>query len=247
MHRFFIPQNWIDNKKVTLVDDVAHQLKHVLRMQSGRKIIVLDSSGYEHYVNLTHVARNVVIGEIYDSQPAEGEPDLQITLYQGTLKAQKFEWVLQKGTELGIAEFVPVICERSVLSDVERADQKLARWRRIIKEAAEQSGRGRLPKLRPAMMFTQACQRAGQTPDPGLLAWEAEANTDLKSTLAAMTVLPRQISLFIGSEGGYTLDEVRLASGYNILPVGLGRRILRSETAGLVAAAAIFYEFGELT
>ena len=162
MHRFFISPEWIENRTVTLVDDVARQIRSVLRMQPGRKIVVLDNGGYEHYVTLRHVAKNVVTGEIYDSRPVESEPRLQLTLYQGTLKAQKFEWVLQKGTELGVTEFVPTICERSVLSDVENVDRKLERWARIIKEAAEQAGRGLLPKLRSARMFQQACQQAGQ-------------------------------------------------------------------------------------
>lgn len=246
MHRFFIPPEWINKKSVTLIDPVAHQLRTVLRMLPGRKIIVLDNSGYEHFVNLTHIAKNVVTGEIYDSRPARGEPTLRLTLYQGTLKAQKFEWILQKGTELGIAEFVPVICERSVLSDVESVDKKLVRWERIIQEAAEQSGRGTIPELRPAMMFRQACQRASKMAGLSLLAWEAEEKTDLKSTLTNVTATPEQVSLFIGSEGGFALDEARLASGYEIVPVGLGKRIFRAETAGLVAGAAIFYQFDQL-
>ena len=246
MHRFFISPEWIENRTVTLVDEVAHQIRAVLRMQPGRKIVVLDNGGYEHYVTLRHVAKNVVTGEIYDSRPVESEPRLQLTLYQGTLKAQKFEWVLQKGTELGVTEFVPTICERSVLSDVENVDRKLERWARIIKEAAEQAGRGLLPKLRSARMFQQACQQAGQRAGSTLIAWEAETNTDLKTALAATPTAPTEIGLFIGPEGGYTLDEVRLASGYGIIPVGLGKRILRAETAGLVGAAAIFYQFGDL-
>jgi 16S rRNA (uracil1498-N3)-methyltransferase len=246
MHRFFVPAEWIEKNKVTLMGRVAHQVKNVLRMRPGRKIIILDNSGQEYFVNLNHVAKNVVVGEIYDRQPAEGEPALHLCLYQGMLKAQKFEWVLQKGTELGISEFVPVVCERSVLSDVENIDEKKIRWGRIIREAAEQCGRGKLPLLRPATMFGQACQRAIRTEGLSLIGWEGENEADLKSSLLAVASPPLQVKLFIGSEGGYTLDEVRLASGYNILPVGLGRRILRAETAGLVAAAAIFYQFDAL-
>jgi 16S rRNA (uracil1498-N3)-methyltransferase len=189
----------------------------------------------------------VVVGQIYDDQAAQGEPQVRISLYQGTLKARKFEWVLQKGTELGIAEFIPTICERSVLSDVETVDEKMLRWERIVQEAAEQSGRGILPELRPAMMFAQACQRAGRATGLSILAWEEETATVLKSVLSAPEIPPRRVNLFIGSEGGFTVDEARLAHGYQIVPVGLGRRILRAETAGLVAASAILYEFGELT
>ena len=246
MHRFFIPPKWIEGQKVTLLEGVAHQIKNVLRMGPGRKIIVLDNTGQEYYVSLAHVAKSVVVGEIYDHRPAEGEPNLRLSLYQSTLKAQKFEWVLQKGTELGISEFVPVIGERSILRDVESADKKLLRWERIIKEAAEQSGRGLLPALRPATMFPQACQRANRTTALSLLAWEAETEAHLKPILRTLAEIPPQVNLFVGSEGGYTLDEVRLAHGYNIAPISLGKRILRAETAGLAAVAAILYEFEAL-
>ncbi len=246
MHRFFIPPEWIDRQKVTLVDEVAHQVRNVLRMKAGHKIIVLDNFGHEYTVQLTHVARNVVVGEIVEKRAADNEPAMKISLYQGTLKAQKFEWVLQKGTELGIAEFIPVISERSVLGDVETADRKSLRWERIIQEAAEQSRRGMLPELRPAMMFAQACQRASRMGGVGLLAWEEAEADPLRSVLAAIPQKPQTVSLFIGSEGGFTVDEARLAHGYGIWPVWLGRRILRAETAGLVAASAILYHFGEM-
>lgn len=246
MHRFFIPPEWINKPKVTLVGEVAHQIKNVLRLQPGRKIVVLDNLGQEYQVTLAHVANNVVVGEITAAQPVSSEPQLSLSLYQGTLKAHKFELVLQKGTELGISEFVPVISERSVLADVEAVDEKRMRWERILREAAEQYGRGSLPELRPAMMFTQACQRAGKTTGLKLLAWEDAEATGLKTTLTQITEKPARVCLFIGSEGGYSLDEARLAHGYGVQPVWLGRRILRAETAGLVAASAVFYHFDEM-
>jgi len=215
-------------------------------MKPGRKIIVLDNFGQEYYVALTHVAKSVVVGEILEEREAQGEAALKISLYQGTLKAQKFEWVLQKGTELGVTEFIPVISERSVLGDVEAVDQKMMRWERIIQEAAEQSRRGCLPELRPAMMFLQACQRASRMEGLGLLAWEDAEAKSLKASLSTVEETPKRVSLFIGSEGGFTLDEARLAHGYDIQPAWLGKRILRAETAGLVAASAIFYHFGEM-
>lgn len=247
MHRFFIPPDWIKGTKVTFIDEVAHQIRNVLRLRAGRRILVLDNSGSQHEVELSRVARNVVIGEVRDSRPASGEPGLKLILYQSVLKAQKFEWVLQKGTELGIHSFVPVITERAILADVETVDEKAIRWRRIIKEAAEQSGRGILPQLRGAMMFPQACQEVGRQTGLHLLAWEDEAADNLRETLnqAEADDRPAAINLFIGSEGGFTLDEARLAHRYGINPVWLGRRIFRAETAGLLAGAAIFYHFGE--
>jgi 16S rRNA (uracil1498-N3)-methyltransferase len=165
------------------------------------------------------------------------------------LKAQKFEWVLQKGTELGVAEFVPVVCSRSIVGDLEDANRKLGRWQRVIREAAEQSRRGRLPVLQPALLFDQACQAARQSGGLGLVPWEGERAAGLKSALAAAGAVggqPGSVNLFIGPEGGLSIEEIETARRYGLQAVSLGPRILRAETAGLVAAAAILYELGDL-
>jgi 16S rRNA (uracil1498-N3)-methyltransferase len=249
MHRFFVPPEWINGRQVTLSEDTAHQIRHVLRMGAGDRVIVLDDSGWEREVELSHVGQNVAMGYVVAERLAAGEPRTRISLYQGVLKAQKLEWVLQKGTELGLVEFVPLVCERSVVGDLEDVDRKLGRWQRIIREAAEQSRRGRQPVLRPAMLFTQACQRAMRSGGLSLVPWEEEKAAGLKLALSAESgggKRPFSLSLFIGPEGGLTLDEIKVARSYQVQPVSLGPRILRAETAGLVAAAAILYELGDL-
>ena len=246
MQRFFIPPEWIEKPRITFHGQVAHQIKNVLRMKPGWQVIALDNFGQEYVVILTEVSRNFVEAEILAERAVDAEPNLQITLYQGTLKAQKFEWVLQKGTELGISEFVPVISERSILADVQAVDQKRMRWERIIQEAAEQSGRGLLPELRPAMMLGQAFRRARQLDGPSFVAWEGVKEKSLKAKFIESLEKPAHISLFIGSEGGFSDDEIEAAQESNIQPVGLGKRILRAETAGLVAVSAIFYHFDEM-
>jgi len=248
-HRFFIPPDWIDGRQVTLIEDTAHQIRHVLRMRAGDRLILLDDSGWEREVELTRVTQNVVMGRVIEERLAAGEPRTKISLYQGVLKAQKFEWVLQKGTELGLIEFIPVVCERSVVGDLEDVDRKLGRWGRIIREAAEQSRRGRLPVLRPAMLFSQGCQRAKRSGGLALVPWEGEKTTSLNSALTAGeggANRPFSISIFIGPEGGLTDEEMQSAASYSVRAVSLGPRILRAETAGLVAASAILYELGDL-
>jgi 16S rRNA (uracil1498-N3)-methyltransferase len=249
MHRFFVPPEWINGPQVTLSEDIARQIRHVLRMGAGDRVIVLDDSGWEREVELSHVGQNVAMGYVVAERLAAGEPRTRISLYQGVLKAQKLEWVLQKGTELGLVEFIPLVCERSVVGDLEDVDRKLGRWQRIIREAAEQSRRGRQPVLRPAMLFTQACQRALRSGGLALVPWEEEKAAGLKAALNAESdggKRPFSLSLFIGPEGGLTLDEIKVARSYHVQPVSLGPRILRAETAGLVAAAAILYELGDL-
>jgi len=251
MHRFFIQPEWIRGRTVTLSGAVVHQICHVLRLHPGDHILVLDNSGWEWKVELTQVDKDRVEGRTQGKSLARGEPRTKITLYQGVLKGNHFEFALQKGTEVGIVEFVPVVSGRCVIADVNAVEKKLARWRRIVLEAAEQARRGRLPVIQQAMLFATACERARLSSGLSILPWE-ESDASLKPFLwrgdqaVGATARPFSINLFVGPEGGFTADEVDLAQRYGVHPVTLGPRILRAETAGLVAATAILYELGDL-
>lgn len=246
VHRFFIPPNWIGEDGVVLSALVAHQIRNVLRMRPGDHILVLDNSGWAREVELREVGLKQVVGKVVRRMLAQGEPRTKITLYQGVLKSRRFEFSLQKGTELGIVEFVPLISDRAVIADLGDVDKRHARWKRIVQEAAEQCWRGRLPNLEPAMLFPRACERAQQQGGLALIPWEGERSLSLRVVLAGQQKKPFIVSLFIGPEGGFTAQEMELAGSYGIQPVTLGPRILRAETAGLVAATAILYELGDL-
>jgi len=252
MHRFFIPPDWIQDNIVTVTGPQARQISRVLRMRPGDELLVLDNSGWEVQTRLLSVERDTARGEVLRRRLAAGEPRTKISLYQAMLKSKKFEYVLQKCTELGVVEFVPLITERCVISDLNTAETKLGRWRWIIQEAAEQSRRGRLPSLRPSMLFPQACDQARQRGGLALAPWEEEGQISLRQVLRTApeghekSWPPLTISLFIGPEGGFSAAEVELARRYGLLPVTLGPRVLRAETAGLVAAAAILYDQGDL-
>lgn len=215
----------------------------MLRLGRGDFIAVLDNSGREFLVQLESLEREEVVGRIEEVRQAGGEPGARITLYQGLLKGDKLEMVLQKGTELGVAGFVPVLCQRCVAALPRKG--KAGRWRRIIVEAAEQSRRGRLPTLHPTLPLAQACQEARGL---SLLPWEGEAALGLRQALReGMPLALREgVNLFIGPEGGFAPEEVELAQGYGIRPVTLGPRVLRAETAALAAVAAVLYEVGEM-
>ncbi|MDH7485725.1 MAG: 16S rRNA (uracil(1498)-N(3))-methyltransferase [Anaerolineae bacterium] len=251
MQRFFVPPTAIQNDRVTLTGPVVHQLTHVLRLSPGQRIVVLDDSGWEYTVELQRLGRGQAEGQIVERWEAQGEPRTRLTLYQAVLKGERFAWVLQKGTELGIAAFVPLLCARNVVRDPAAVRQKLPRWQAIVREAAEQARRGRLPRLAAPLPFAEACAQAQAAGGLSLLAWEEETATSLKATLRAglsnLQLPTSNIQLFIGPEGGFTPDEVALAQAQGIRPVSLGRRILRAETAGLVAAAIIFYELDDLS
>ena len=246
IHRFFIPPEWVRERKVILEGPMAHQIHNVLRMHPGDHILVLDNSGWAREVELREVGSEQVAGEVVRRMLAQGEPRIKITLYQGMLRSRRFEFALQKGTELGIVEFVPLISDRATIANVGDIDKRSERWERIVREAAEQAGRGRLPRLEPAMLFPRACERAHHQGGLTLIPWEGERSLSLRSVLTRQQKRPFIASLFVGPEGGFTAQEVEVARGYGVQPVTLGPRTLRAETAGLVAATAILYELGDL-
>jgi len=206
---------------------------------------VLDNSGYEYAVTLDSVTPRNSTGIVTDRYIGEGEARLSITLYQGLMKSDRFEYVLQKGTELGITRFVPIISERTVARNVV-SPNRLARWSKIIREAAEQAGRSRLPVLKETLSFTEACDAISK---PAIIGWESERDTGIRDTLVRLKADVREarsISIMIGSEGGLDDGEVEYALSRGIAPVSLGRRVLRAETAGVIAAAVVLYEMGEM-
>jgi 16S rRNA (uracil1498-N3)-methyltransferase len=255
--RFFVRPEWIQEGSVQISGPLSHQISSVLRMRPGDAVIVLDNSGWEYEVELKQIDKERVIGQVAQKRLAIGEPRTKVRLYQGVMRSKRFEWVLQKGTELGIVEFVPVICDRCLMSSLDDiSEARMTRWQRIILEAAEQSGRGRLPRLHSPILFPQACERTRQE-GLALTLWEGEETTSLKRALqsgdamasgrpGARSRRPFSISLHVGPEGGLTPDEVQMARRYGAIPVTLGPRVLRAETAGIVAVSALLYEFGDL-
>ena len=245
--RFFVPSAVLANPAhIVLPATIASQVRSVLRMQPGDTLTLLDGTGEAAQVKLTAVGREEVVGHITARLPVTTEPRTRLMLCVGLLKATKFEWVVQKGTEIGVSAFVPIRCARSMVEDVSAA--KLARWRTIATEAAEQSYRGCVPDLASPLPFADVL--AGIAPPAvALLADENLAHTPTPNrTIAqALASLPMTIHLFIGPEGGFTVDEVRQAQHHGVQLVTLGPRILRAETAAIVAATLALATMGELS
>ena len=246
-YRFFVAPSAFRDDDVHVVDAaLAHQLGKVLRLQPSDRILLLDDTGWEHTVTITSIGRQEFTGRVEERVPSSGEPRLHLTLYVALLKGDRFELVLQKGTELGASRFVPLMTARSLADPAAGAGTaKRERWERIVREAAEQSRRGRLPVLAAPQPFEQACMEAS-TAARTMLLWEGANAQGLADALAVGKSDPRPLALFSGPEGGWTEDEVAVAVGYNMIPVSLGPRILRAETAPIAAAAAIFFGHGDL-
>ena len=239
MHRFFVDPNYFSGERITLPSSIAHQIRNVLRLRVGSAILVLDNSGAEYEVLLRQVDRQQVIGEAVAKRPSPNEPTVQLTLYQALMKRDKFEWVLQKGTEIGVTQFVPLVTQRSLVQDIDIKEGKQLRWQKIITEAAEQSRRGRIPELHPPQTLAQVLEN--HPARPGLIAWEEASGLSLREALVGAE-RPSHISLFIGPEGGFAAEEVAAAQAAGIRPITLGKRILRAETAALVASALVLHE-----
>jgi 16S rRNA (uracil1498-N3)-methyltransferase len=268
MHRFFIPPEWLAGGNVTVSGPLVHQIRRVLRLRSGEHVIFLDNSGWEAESELTAIDDQAVTATVCSKTLGVTEPRTKITLYQSMLKGDHFELVLQKCTEVGVVEIVPVLSERCIVGDVDKASERFKRWQRVITEAAEQSHRSKLPLLRPVALLANALEN-GSGRALTLMPWEEEHSATIRSVLTANTTTvappvtpvpksrakkdvaptshrPFAVSIFIGPEGGFTASEIAIARQYGAIPVTLGPRIFRADTAGLVAATIILHEFGDM-
>jgi 16S rRNA (uracil1498-N3)-methyltransferase len=246
MHRFFVTREKLRDGSVDFTDEQAHQIARVLRLRVGDEVAVLDNGGWIYDVELTSVLPTGARGLVRRRHLAPGEPRTKLTLYPALLKSDKLELVLQKCTELGVSAFAPVVTDRCNVSG-SASEERLGRWERIIAEAAEQCERGRLPQLQPIAFFGAACEQARGL---SFIACERGDRPSLRSEIAIKidrrSQRPFAMNLFVGPEGGYTDDEVAGAIARGIVPVGLGPRILRAETASIVGTALLLAYVGDL-
>ena len=244
MDRFFVDPLQVTGDIVTFSPDQARQMARVLRLRPGQQVYALDDQGSYYLVELRRVAHMAAHGIILERLAADTEPRVRVTLWQALMRGAKWEYVLQKGTEVGIAAFAPVVTERCVaLYEPERWDARQERWAAVLREAAEQSGRSRIPALRAPVSWEEACHTGEGL---RLLLHPSVQSVPLEAALAAHGDATT-VSLYVGPEGGFTEAEVAQAEQLGITSVRLGPRILRTETAGMVAAAALFYALGDLS
>ncbi len=249
MHRFFLTDTPIQLAALVDLTPIAHQLRSVLRLGVGDQVALLDNRGGAFLAEIRALDRKSAQGFVLEiltgNEGTSGEPSVAVTLYQCSLKADKFEWALQKGTELGVTRFVPVVGRRSVVRPVAALAKKSERWQAIIREAAEQCGRGRLPELADPVDFTDAVAMA-EAPTPRFLPWEEAAGGSQSLGSVLDPKKDHAVSLLIGPEGGLDPAEVALAQAAGWQVVTLGPRILRAETAALAGITVIMERLGQL-
>lgn len=238
--RFFVPPEALRSDEVRLVDQgLAHQLARVLRLGPGDRVLLLDGLGAACEVELLALGRDELRGRVVARGDASGEPPVALTVYLPLIRPERFEWALQKCVELGAARLVPVAFARSLPADAVDL-RRLERWRRIVREAAEQSCRGRLPAVAEPAPFAAACEQAASA-DLAVMLWEREAPrlSALLDDRHAAGLRPATLALLSGPEGGVADEELTAARARGIMPASLGPRILRAETAPVAAAAIL--------
>ena len=241
MNRFFVEPDAISGTQVTIPDETAAQIRKVLRLKEGTRVQFLDNRGWVYDSEIHYLSEKQLSAEVLEKRPAENEPDVCISLYVGLTQREKFEWMLQKCTEAGVGRVIPMVTERSLIRSTADVAAKRERWEKILKEASEQCGRGRIPVLCPAVTFPEAV-RQGSSADLKLFCWEEEKQRSLREQLQALPHRPKEIAVMVGPEGGFSGEEAQSARAAGWQPVTLGKRIYRMETAALAAVMLTLYE-----
>lgn len=235
MSRFFIENGLVKDSTISIQGSDTNHIKNVLRKSPGDELICFDASGTEYVTEIARMGKDKIELAIKSSKKLGTEPPFKTTLIQSLPKQSKMDDIVKNSTELGVFEIIPVTSERSI----PRAD-RTERWRRIAKEAAEQSGRGHVPKIRDISPIGQALteKRDGSL---NMIAWEGEKSRTLKDVLR-QDAKNTDIVVLIGPEGGFSAAEAKEAEAHGFIPVSLGKRIMRTETAGPAVLAMITYE-----
>ncbi len=248
--RVFIEPDAVDAANVRIDGDAFDHVAVVLRRGVGDRIIAVDArSGVEHLAEIRHIGRGMLEAGILETTLAREQPSVHLCLYQGLPKGKRFPLVIQKCTELGVARIVPMLTERVVARVApDEAGGKLSRWAKIGQEAARQSMRPMPPIIESPTEFGDALADWQASGGIGLLLDEALAGDrshGLRAELQAVEPGTR-VSIFIGPEGGFSSPEAAQAREAGLVPVGLGSRILRTETAAITVCAIVMYEAGLL-
>ena len=244
MPKYYIKRQDIRGQIISSPEN-AHHIVRVLRMEPGEEAVFCDGEGTDYKTVLLSVSGpgepEAFTAEIRETIPSAGEPETKITLFQGLPKGDKMDLILEKGTELGISRFVPVLMERSVSRpDAKKLADKVAKWNKQVRSAAEQCGRGTIPVVEAATDLSGLLRKLPSF-DLAIVFYEEHKEKSLKELLRKFPEA-RSVAVVIGPEGGLSPEEVAAMEEAGAVTCGLGSRILRTETAGPAAAAMILYE-----
>ncbi len=247
MRRFFTEPEAVQGDTILFDAELAHHMGKVLRLAPGEQVTVCTGDGMVYVAELEQFSRDSVTARILETMGNQKETEVQIVLYQGMPKGDKLELIIQKCTELGISAVIPVETGRSIVHlDSSKAAKKIDRWQKIAHEASQQSKRVQVPVIGPYLSWKQCLQQLQQDDGLTIIFWEDEQTQSLKVLLKSQPQKPQKINLIVGPEGGLSEDEVNQLRDLGAVSASLGKRILRTETAGLAGTAIILYEYDEM-
>jgi len=240
MQRYFVSKNQIMNNQVVIIGDDVKHITKVLRSKIGDLMICSNGEGIDVVAKIVKIDKEQVFAEIIETFNETRESPIKVILAQGLPKADKMDFIIQKGTEIGVSEFLPFTSERTIVQlDTNKQKKRIERWQKIAKEAAEQAHRSVIPKIHSVITWKQLLQKMQH--EFSLIAYEKENTMTLYQTLTDH-LDQIKILFVIGPEGGFSASEIEEAKKQGAISVSLGTRILRTETAGLVGVANILYQ-----
>lgn len=242
MSKFFIPKENIKEDYIIIDSDDVNHITKVLRLKAGDEIICCDGAGFNYTAIIENAEKKRVECRIVRKCKAETEPNIHVTLIQGIPKASKMDYIIQKTTELGISEIYP--CEMSRCVAKVDNEKKIERWNKIANEAAKQSGRGVVPTVHAPINFNKAVELL-KNADVAFVPYECAEQRNLKSVLSSANSV-KNVVYMIGPEGGFDAGEIEKISTGSIPVISLGKRILRTETAGEAVLSMVMYELGDI-
>ncbi len=247
MPHFYCPtQNFKENTFLLTIGE-SHHLLNVLRKKAGDRINIFDGKGNSYIGEISGVKNGKVFGKIIEYTPSSKESkNFGVRLFISPLKKQKLDEIIEKAAQLGVAEIIPVISERTVVKISVADTAKNTRWNLIALAASKQSGRTDIMNIAKAVGFTEAVDYVSKTSNSlNLIAWESEETIGVKDVLMPIAKAPASVNLFVGPEGGYSIGEIEFARNKNFKTVSLGEKILKSDTAAIYLVSIIQYMFGE--
>ena len=249
MYKFFVKANQIEGNKVQIIGEDVNHIKNVLRLQPNENIQVCNIDEEKTYITkILEIQPNKIIVEIMEEFFHRAEPNILLHIFQGLPKQEKMEQIIQKATEIGVKDITPVKMERCVVKlDEKSSSKKIERWQKIAEVAAKQSKRDQIPTIHSCINFKNLYEILKKY-DIVIVAYEEEKQINIKQVLKdAKQNNSKEIAIIIGPEGGIAKEEIEFLNTLsNVKIVTLGKRILRTETAPLVLASIIMYEFDEM-
>lgn len=242
MHHFFVTPQQISGDKIRIEGGDVNHMKNVLRMKLHEKAEISDGESRTYLCEVEAYEEDVAILHILEEMEADTEPASKLYLFQGLPKSDKMELIVQKAVELGVYQVIPVAMKRSVVRlDDKKAAKKAERWNSIAESAAKQAGRSRIPEVTMPLSYNEALKMAEEL-DVTLLPYELAGGMEVTREVIRQIKSGQSVGIFIGPEGGFEPEEVDAAVSMGAKVITLGRRILRTETAGLATLAVLMFE-----